>query len=432
MNPSNALPQTPRPKSPLPFMAWTELKMGIRSAQFRFLTLFLFLVGWSAGGGAGRGAANSAYSAGDVACRYLGVGVAIWIALGAVRDSALHTEVVIFTKPQPPERLAFARFIGFLGQVLLFTVALFLGAMFSRLFAGAGFLGFAAYLPQFVRAVCTLFFVASASYCLASLTDSVVAGSLVALFWVVAISGKEFLAKFYFAWYAQNQLGYVLLGASLVCFNLWFYRKKWRGESKAPLSIRLLAPAFLALGLGALWVAVRDGHDPMARRSAALERVEEQSITMNELAPGFLLPDQRGKSTGLARFPGKILIIALWSPQDPDTAFLLAKLEEAHKKYGAQGVQPVAICLSEDASVATTFATGEALSYPVVYDWGTHNAARQNEVSPLASAYRAQHLPFVAVTDRRHRVVKLLDPPYSYEGSALDEEIAKRLEEEPE
>lgn len=432
MNPPNALPNTSRPKSPLPFMAWTELKMGLRSGQFRFLSLLLILLGWSVGGGGGRGVATSAYGVGDTACRFLGVIVAIWIALGAVRDSQMRTEVVVFTKPQPPERLALARFIGFFGQILCFIVALFLGAILSRLATGLGLMGASAYLYQFIRSVFTLFFVASASYCLASLTDSAIAGSLIALYWVVAISGKEYLAKHYFVWYTQNLLGYTLLGVALLCFNLWFYRRKWRGDTKTPAILRLMAPTLLVLGLWSLWAVVRDGHDPMARQSKALERMELQSIVPGELAPGFLLPDQYGKPTGLSHFPSKILIIALWSPQDPDSTFLLARLEEVVKKYGAQGVQPVAICLSEDTGVARTFALGEGLTYPVVYDWGTHNASRQTDVSPLASAYRASHLPYVVITDRRHRVVRLLEPPSSYEGSTLDEEIAKRLAEEPE
>ncbi len=432
MNPPNALPQTVRIKSPLPFMAWTELKMGLRSGQFRFLALLIFLLGWSVGGGGGRGVATSAYNAGDTACRFLGVAVAIWISLGAVRDTAMRTEVIIFTKPQPLERLALARFLGFFGQIVCFVFALFLGAILSRLSTGLGLLGFSAYLPQFLRAIFTLFFVASASYCLASLADSVIAGSLIALYWVVAMSGKDFLAKFYFVWYSQNLLGYTLLGAALLCFNLWFYRKKWRGESKVPIAIRLLAPALLIGAAWSMWAVVRDGHDPMARQSKALDRMESQSIQENALAPGFLLPDQNGKPTGLSHFPGKILIIALWSPQDPDSTFLLSKLEEVSKKYGAQGVQPIAICLSEDAGVAKTFAQGEAVSYPIVYDWGTHNASRQTDVSPLASAYRSSHLPYVVVTDRRHRVAKLLEPPSSYEGSTLDEQIDKRLAEEPE
>ncbi len=431
MNPPNAL-ITPQHKSPLPFMAWTEFKMGIRTGQFRFLVVLLLLLGWSVGGAVGRGVATSAYAAGETACRYLGVMVAVWIALGAVRDTQMRTEVVIFTKPQPMERIALARFVGYFGQILCFITALFLGAILGRLATGLGLLGFTAYGFQFVRAVATLFFVASASYCLASLADSVIAGCIVALYWVVAMGGKEFLAKIYFVWYSQNLIAYTLLGLALLCFNLWFYRKRWRGESKVSPVIKLLAPTLLVLGGYAVWVVLRDGHDPMIRQTYALTRIESQNIVEGELTPGFLLPDSNGKPYSLANAEGKILIIALWSPQDPESTLLLSRLEEIYQKYKSQGVLPVAICVSEDGGVARTFAQGEALSYPVVYDWGTHNAARQAEMSPLCSAYRAERLPYVVVTDRRHRVTNMLPPPAGYEGTELQEQLELRLSEEPE
>ena len=96
------------------------------------------------------------------------------------------------------------------------------------------------------------------------------------------------------------------------------------------------------------------------------------------------------------------------------------------------GVLPIAICLSEDTGAANTFAVGEQLDFPMLYDWGTYHASRQEETSPVANAYRADHLPRLVITDRRRRVRTVLDGLTTYEGSDVDTFLEQRLEEEPE
>src|SRR5262245_54601819 len=98
-----ASPPRPPVFSNLPFIAWTELRMGVRSGLFRFVAALICALGWSVGGVGGRGVGMSAYATGETACQNLGIVVALWVALGAVRDSALRTDVLVFTKPQPPE-----------------------------------------------------------------------------------------------------------------------------------------------------------------------------------------------------------------------------------------------------------------------------------------------------------------------------------------
>ena len=63
-----------------------------------------------------------------------------------------------------------------------------------------------------------------------------------------------------------------------------------------------------------------------------------------------------------------------------------AQMQAMYEKYGKRGVQPVAVCLSQDLGAAATFARGERLDYPVVTDWGTHNSDNVQEMSPVATA----------------------------------------------
>jgi len=418
--------------APLTAIAWTELRMGLRDGLFRFVAALLLALGWSVGSVGGRGVAMSAYTTGETACQYLGVAVTLWVSMGAVRETALRTEALIFTKPQPPERLALARFLGIFGQVLCFLSALFLGAILGRLMSEGNLFGFPAYGYQFLRSAGVLFFAASASYCLALLADSITAGMLVTLYWIIALAGRAFLAKFYFPWYTQNLPAYVFLGAGLLGFALWFSRRSLRGESKAALSVRIAAPVSLLLGVWLLWATIRGGHDPLAIQNPALERMSYQTILQGQLTPGFLLPDQNGKPTRLSQFPGRILLIALWSPREADSTLMLSRLDAISRQYGASGVTPVAICLSEDTGAAATFALGERLDFPMVYDWGTHNAAKDEETSPLAVAYSAGRLPRLVITDRRHRVRTILEGLDTYEGSELERTLLQRLKEEPE
>lgn len=217
------------------------------------------------------------------------------------------------------------------------------------------------------------------------------------------------------------------LGVGLLCLTLWLYRRKRRGATPPALYTRLGAPLGLLVAVWLAWTVIRDSHDPQLRRHAIMENIGEQDATVGQRAPGFILPDQNGRPTGLSDFSGKILVIALVSPREPESIFLLNRLNEIHAKHGAQGVQPIAICLSEDNSAALTYARGEGLTYPVVMDWGTYNVPIKSEMSPLAGAYRADLIPRVIVTDRRRRVQDILFGTQSYDEEIIEQAVQKRL-----
>src|SRR5690348_4941764 len=88
----------------------TELRMGLRTGPFRLFLLLLFLLGLAVGAAPGRGGAMSAYATAETACRYLGLLVVAWMALLAVRETSLRTDILVYSKPQPTETLVLARF----------------------------------------------------------------------------------------------------------------------------------------------------------------------------------------------------------------------------------------------------------------------------------------------------------------------------------
>src|SRR5690242_2948606 len=121
------------------------------------------------------------------------------------------------------------------------------------------------------------------------------------------------------------------------------------------------------------------GNDHQGIRHHVLDQITKQEADLGTNATGFLLLDQHANGLGLTDFEGKILVIALWSPHDPDSVLLLDKLNQMQATYGSRGVQPVAVCLGEDTGAAATFGIGEAARYPVLEDWGTYNAPVRSE-----------------------------------------------------
>ena len=168
-------------------------------------------------------------------------------------------------------------------------------------------------------------------------------------------------------------------------------------------------------------------YDPRINDIPVLSLMQTQDSSVGLRAAGFLLPDQYGKQVGIAQYTGSILVVALWSPQDPDSAQLLSHLNSVQDKYKHSGVQVAAICLSEDNSAARTFALGEDLHFPVVTDWGTTSVPEKLGMSPMASAYRATVLPMLAITDRRRRIVDIEHGSACYDGETLNRIIQQQL-----
>lgn len=408
-----------------------ELRMGVRAPGVRLLAAAAALAGWSVGGGAGRGSGASAYAAGEAAWQWLGLVTILWFSLTAVRDHAARTTAIFWSKPQPTERIVLARFTGTLGLALLVLVALFVGAAASHLRAAGSLAGFGAFGLQYLRAAWVLAFAGALAYALAMLANSAIAGALAALYWVLTLAGRDYLAKVYFAAYTQNAVTYLLLAGALVCLTALFHQRRRRGAAPAALWASVGLPLLL-LGFGlSLRHSLLTEHDPMVRTSQVLDTIQRQTLSLRERSPGFTLPGQGGAPVSLSDYPGKVLLVALWSPASPDAGLVLTRLADVQARYGAQGVQPVAVCISEDQGAATTFAMGHGTAYPIVSDWGAHFAAKPADMSPVAAAHELTDFPTIVVTDRRRRTREVLSGTEALDPDRLARSVEARLQEEP-
>src|SRR5690242_8045057 len=95
-------------------LAGMEARAGLRSSAFRLVLVLSLILGWTVGGEPGRGVSLSAWATGEAAWRYLGFIVIIWMSLAAVHDTVSRTDIIIFSKPQPTERLVLSRFLAVL------------------------------------------------------------------------------------------------------------------------------------------------------------------------------------------------------------------------------------------------------------------------------------------------------------------------------
>src|SRR5206468_1071236 len=201
----------------------------------------------------------------EVGWQAVGLLAAVWMSLAAIRETSLRTAALVYSKPQPTERLVLARFVGGIAPVLGVLIALFLGAFLARLFSGADLAGVTVYLTQTLRAVEAILFAGGAAFCLALLFDNALAGSLIGLLWIILLAGRAFLPKAFFPAYSQNAIYFALLGVALVLMSALLHRRGRRGALPAPVWLMITIVPLFAFPIWALYGIAQNSHDPQIR-----------------------------------------------------------------------------------------------------------------------------------------------------------------------
>src|SRR5947207_11099286 len=168
------------PHSPAswPALAAMEVRAGVRGPAFRFLVVLAIILGMAVGAAPGRGASLSAWAVGEAVWHYLGFIVIIWMSLAAVHDIATRTDIIVYSKPQPTERLVVSRFAAIYAQLLLVLAAMFGGSMAGRLYEGGSLAGFPVYFDRYLTSGGLVFFIAAVSYSMSLLACTPLAGAL--------------------------------------------------------------------------------------------------------------------------------------------------------------------------------------------------------------------------------------------------------------
>ena len=393
--------------------AWLRYEFLIprRSRLGWALLVLCGCAGAIAGLGAGLGPSLAAYRAWRLGVLLVGFAALPLMAVAARLDAMSGAVDSIESRPQPAVSRLLVRFLGSFAFVLLAYAVLIVAAWLAQLVlggplpAGSGS-RFSLGVPvhAFTAGLPALLYVSALAYCVTVLCPNLLSVAIVALYWLLILLGRDYLSRIFDFALTQNAVPYLLLTAGLLALTMQVTR--WRGRVARPWSPPLAGAAAvcLLLGLISAHALVMGRHDPPFHPKPLAQAMAGQSIR-NQVLPGFWLPDQYGRRTGLHDLGPAPLVIAFWSPARPESAAVLANLQTLHLQYGRQGLRVAAICLADDWSVARRVARERGYRFPMLTDTGCHWAEKLGDSAPLAEAYELSDLPTVFLADDERRVV---------------------------
>jgi cytochrome c biogenesis protein CcmG, thiol:disulfide interchange protein DsbE len=132
--------------------------------------------------------------------------------------------------------------------------------------------------------------------------------------------------------------------------------------------------------------------------------VANTAPTVGSVPPAFSALTYDGKTVNLADYAGKPLWLTFGASWCPDCRAEAPDVEAAYNKYQAQGLNLLAVFISESAADVAGYAGRAGLTFPIAVDQNTK----------IASAYRTMGIPthFFIGADGKIKDVKIgaLDP----------------------
>jgi hypothetical protein len=390
-------------------LARHEFSLCIRGGAGLACLALCAVVGTVAGARAGMTPALTGYAVARLSALLIGFLSLPLVASAAHRDASTRALDAVRSRPHQAHELLLARWMGNLGAMLAMLLVLALFAFGAQALAWSEASGGPRYsalaiLDAVVLGALPLVFLSALAFCLVEIVQNALASAIIALYWLLVMLGRDYVARIFDFSLSQNAVVYLLLAGGVVLVAMWAARlRQGLSDAWAP---RLPAAALLCLLAGVLlaWHLVRTRHDPPLHADPVTQTVASQSI-LTERLPGFWLPDQHGRMVRLADYAGKPLVVGFWSPADRESVSLLPVLERVAAAWSPRGVQVVAVCIANDSSLGARYAREQRCSFPVVTDDGTHWAEDLAGASPLCEAYEVGDLPSAFVADGERNVV---------------------------
>ncbi len=402
---------------------------GLRNAGLRLLAITAAVSAAVIAWNQPEAAASTSLMLASLYARIFGIAACLNASAIAIRDLDPKTGGIFRSKPVDGAHWVLLNWATtLLVWVTLLGVALG-GGMAGRLAQG-DFASIGMYSLGFARAASVLTVLMTLSFALSRLFRSPL-GAVIAVFvWFCAMAGARFLPEMAQPEFMQNRELFWSLAAAVLAPTALIVERGRRGELRQPLpALGLVALLIGGVLLGS--VRAESRYAKVGEAAATIwDQMGMQHIELGKRVPGFWLPDGRGGTVRTAAFPGKILLIYLFTAEDLEAGRVLTALDRVRKKYGDSGVQPIGVCLSLDHGDGYALANTSGLGFPIGADLSTRKAGTP-PVSAMADAYNAQILPYLAVTDRRH-IVRHLGSDARPSDGELDRLIQQRLMEEPE
>ena len=392
-------------------LARHELTLGVRGGAGGVCLGLCAVAGLIAGSEAGMTPSLAGYRVVRLAALLIGFLCLPLVAAAARRDAATRAADAVGSRPHQAHELLLARWLGTFGTTLamLLVLAVFTfgaQALLSHrppVDAGPRFAVMAFIHALFVGAL-PLLFISAAAYCFVEILQNVLASAAIALYWLLVMLGRDYVARIFDFSLAQNASVYILLSAGAVLAAMSVARLRQGLSNARKLNIPAAALLCLVGGVLLAWHLVATRHDPPLHADPVTQAEASQTIRSDRL-PGFWLPDQHGHMVRLRDFAGKPVVVGFWSPAVPGSVDLLASFERLQQTWSARGVLVVAVCLANDRSLGRRFGREQGCTFPVVTDDGTHWAEDLKAASPLGEAYDLGELPAIFVADTERNLV---------------------------
>ncbi len=356
-----------------------------------------------------------------------GIAACLWFGYRAVRDQDERLGAVLRSKPV--DGAAWVT-VSWATGVAVWTLILglaFLAAALAMAFT-TGVPASLVALLGFGHAWVTVVIASALSFGLSRVMRSPLGGILIMLAWVCVIAGLQNAPPYMRLEYAQNRGLFLPVSAGILAFAALLVERLRRQELRRPLVPVLSALLFLPLSWAGGQIAARDAAIITDPSGTVWEAIGRQHLEPGRRLPGFWLPDGHGGTVRTADHTGKVLLVYLFAAGDLETARNLKTLSELGRELGAQGVQPLGVCLSPDHADAAMLARA-GYGFPIGADQ-TAAATGDKPQSTLLTAYNADLLPLLVITDRRRMVREVLTDTI-HDPARLRELVTARLTEEP-
>jgi ABC-type transport system involved in multi-copper enzyme maturation permease subunit len=415
-----------RPRQAFWGLARSEFLVGWRNPGFRVAAALCAAVAGLSCTAAGTTASLAAYRVSQQASTVIGLVALLWMCHAACRDAWMGADELVMVKPQSTEAILLGRFLGNLGVVLTVMLFSLAAAAVAQVTWGGTPFRLLAYLHAFARALVPLGTLSTLGFALCTLFGTPVAGGVVALYWILVLSGRDFVSRVFNFSLTQNNAIYALLSAGVLTLMLLVYRRDRRGGNRWPRPLVAATALFLSGGLLVAVLFVYSRHDPPLHRRDGILAIASQHLEPGRRIPGFWLPGGKVPLTGLYPFDGRVLAVGLWAPSVPESLGVLEVLRQIDAEFGSQGATAIAICVSEDTAIARHVARENGYRFLMLHDPGARQTYPPSAGSPVAEAYDAADLPKLVVADRE-RTVQLVETGIGPDASQAPDTVRQLL-----
>jgi peroxiredoxin len=357
--------------------------------------------------------------------RAYGVGACLWLGYAAIRDQNEQLGGVLRSKPVDGAHWILLNWATGMGLWLLLLAGAFLGAALGQL-RSAGAYSLMAHAAGFFQAAQVVGFAGTISFAMSRMMRSPLGGILTLLAWFCTLAGFGYIPLYLQPDYTQNRPTYLAAAALLLAIAGLFWERIRRGELRRPAGPLAVVLALLALtGAGATH-AYQVTPKPVPTEPSIWDQISLQNLAEGRRIPGFWLPDGKGGLARTATYPGKVLVVYLFAGSDPEAGRALAALADVGREFKDQGVQPIGVCISADHGDGALLARTGGLGFPIGSDLSTVSSGKSG--SAVQSAYDADSLPMLVITDRRRMVRVINRSPY-IDAAELRQLVQEQLQE---